>query len=202
MHALSYERNFFAICLTVVGVVGVSTNASGQSMGDAAAPLCEAGPAVSDAGFDTQSWTGPTGVGADPGAVILDDGTVPPYCAGDVFQVLGVQNPNVPGFAFTSVKAPYATPAGCPTFDSQDGHATARACLCKNCYALMDQCDALPGCLAIHKCELDAGCTDPNTCYFSGACSAQIDLWGTGSIATALTNSLGTCGKAHGCPAQ
>jgi hypothetical protein len=29
-----------------------------------------------------------------------------------------------------------------------------------------------------------------------------IDLWGTGSVATALTTAIGTCGMAHGCPAK
>lgn len=200
MRALSYERSFFAMFLVLIGVVAVSTNASGQSMGDAAAPLCDAGPAISDATFDAAPWTGPTGVGADPGAVILDDGAVPAYCGADVFQVLGVANPNVPGFAFTSLAAPYTTAAACETFAPGDGHLAARKCLCQHCYAIEQQCDALTGCRAIHKCELDSGCTNANSCYFTGACSTPIDTWGTGSVSTALTNALGTCGMAHGCP--
>jgi hypothetical protein len=205
MHPVVSKGSFLAAWLVLAGVVVASPDAAGQSAADAAALACDGGAAVSDAsGVDEfPPFVTPSGaLPADPGAVILDDGSVPAYCGGgDVFQVLGVTNPNVPGFEFTSVQPAYTTPADCAKFDSQ-GHTAAQQCLCKNCFSLEQQCDSLPGCRAIHKCELDSGCTNANTCYFAGACSSVIDLWGTGSVATALTTAIGTCGMAHGCPTK
>jgi hypothetical protein len=204
MHALSYERNFFAICLVVVGVVAISTNASGQSMGDASATACDSGVAVSDASAmdDYAAFVAPPGpLPTDKGAAVLDDGsTLPGACAGpDIFMKLGITNPNVAFFDFRTVTAPYSTPAECEKFDSQ-GHPNVHNCLCKNCFTVQQQCDALPGCRAIQKCGADSGCMGANGCYFGGACSAIIDQVGTGSVATGLTNALETCGSAHSCP--
>ena len=138
-----------------------------------------------------------------PSSYVMDDGSVPSYSGGDIFQRLCVENPNPPTFLFTSVPAPYATPAACKTFISE--HAAARSCLCEmtNCFALQQQCDALPGCREIQKCGFDTGCHDANGCYLiSGLCVAPIDKWGTGSVATALSQMLETCGQSHSCPIQ
>jgi hypothetical protein len=159
--------------------------------------------AISDAGFEVKPFQAPSGtLPPDPGAAILDDGSLPLYCAGDIFQQLGVTSPNVQGFDYSRVAAPYNTPADCTSFDSQ-GHEAAHTCLCNHCFAEQQQCDALAGCRAIQKCGQDTGCTDTTSCYYANpTCSATIDGFGTGSVATALSQTLLTCGQQNNCPKQ
>ncbi len=176
---------------------------------EAGPPSCDASLVVSDAGFDVTAFMRSDAFPADPGAVILDDGSLPAYCAGDVFQLLGVPNPNVPGYDYSQLKAPYATAADCAMYDSQ-GHAAAHTCLCNQCFVLQQQCDALPGCRAIQKCGWDVGCTDANSCYYpnpkcpgtSVGLGDIIDAQGTGRVATALSSDLLACGLKNNCPKQ
>ena len=207
MDAPVFKRSCIIALSATLGVVLLSPAASGQVLADAAVPDA-ASPscnvvAVSDAGFDVTPFQTPSGaLPPDPGAAILDDGSLPAYCGGDIFQELGVTSPNVAGFDFSSVAAPYQTPADCANFDSQ-GHEAAHTCLCNNCFADQQQCDALAGCRAIQKCGQDTGCTDTNSCYYANpTCSAIIDGFGTGSVATALSQALLTCGQQNGCPKQ
>jgi hypothetical protein len=208
MHPL-LKRSFFAVVLATAGIVVASPDAAGQSMGDASvtdasAAACDSGPAVSDASAmdDYPAFVAPPGaLPTDKGAAVLDDGSVlPGACMGpDIFAKLGITNPNITFRDYRTITAPYTTEADCEKFDSQ-GHPAVHNCLCKNCFTVQQQCDALAGCRAIQKCGADSGCMGANGCYFGGACSAVIDGVGTGSVATGLSNALQTCGAAHSCP--
>ena len=102
------------------------------------------------------------------------------------------------------LKAPYTTPAECKAFGNS-GHTAAHSCLCDACFSVQQQCDALPGCQEIQKCGFDTGCTDANSCYLvGGKCVTPINNWGTGSVATALSQALEACGSAAkpACPSQ
>ena len=199
MHPL-LKRTFFAVVLGAAGVVVASPNAAGQS-----APTCaDSGLEVSDASAmdDYPAFVTPPGpLPTDKGAAVLDDGSaLPGACMGpDIFTKLGITDPKVAFFDYRAVKAPYSSEAECEKFDAQ-GHPNVHNCLCKNCFTVQQQCDALPGCRAIQKCGADSGCSGANGCYFGGACSAVIDKVGTGSVATGLSNALQTCGAAHSCP--
>lgn len=160
---------------------------------DASGTATEDGAAVSEAGSGGLQYVQP-------------DGALPAYNAGNVYDLLCVQDPGVTFFAFDTVKQPYADAAGCMAV-KRSGHQAAYNCLCQNCFSLQQQCDALPGCQAIQKCGLDVGCTNANTCYLyagSGGCVAPINNYGTGSVSTALTQMLETCGQAASpaCPTQ
>lgn len=201
------KRSSIVAAIATVGVIVLSSAASGQVMGDAAVSdatslSCDLF-AISDAGFEVTPFRAPPEpLPPDPGTAVLDDGSLPAYCAVDVFSRLGLASPNVPWFVFSRVTAPYETPADCANFDSQ-GHPAAHTCLCNNCFAEQQQCDALAGCRAIQKCGQDTGCTDTNSCYYANpACSAIIDGFGTGSVATALSQALLTCGQQNNCPRQ
>jgi hypothetical protein len=139
-------------------------------------------------------------------AYVQPDGALPPYSAGNVYDLLCVKDPAVAFFDFASVKAPYTDAAGCMAYKrTATGHAAAFNCLCQNCFTLQQQCDALPGCQEIQKCGLDTGCTDANSCYLvQGKCVTPINNWGTGSVSTALSQMLEACGKAANpaCPSQ
>jgi len=203
MHPL-LKRSFFAVVLAAAGIVVASPDAAGQSMGDASTAACDSGPAVSDASAmdDYPAFVAPSGaLPADKGAAVLDDGSaLPGACMGpDIFTKLGITNPKIDFFDYRSVATPYATEAECMAYNNQ-GHPAVHNCLCKNCFTVQQQCDALPGCRAIQKCGADSGCMGANGCYFGGACSAIIDGVGTGSVATGLSNALQTCGSAHSCP--
>jgi hypothetical protein len=88
--------------------------------------------------------------------------------------------------------------ASCVAYAGSEGHATVHTCFCNSCFDLMQQCDALQGCREILKCELDSGCTDSTSCYLlpGAPCASVIDAWGTGSVATALTQYITACGSA------
>jgi hypothetical protein len=88
---------------------------------------------------------------------------------------------------------------------TKNGHTAAHSCMCQNCFALQQQCDALPGCQEIEKCAFDTGCNSANACYLTnGKCVAPINNWGTGSVSTALSSNLQTCGNMANpaCPTQ
>jgi hypothetical protein len=132
---------------------------------------------------------------------VQDDGSLPLYSGGNVFQALCVADPTVADpttkpFSFTSVAAPYTDVTGCLAYNDE-GHAAAHACFCNKCFTLVQQCDALEGCREASKCGLDHNCTDPTTCYFS-SCTTVIDKWANTSAATFLSSKLEGCG----CPTQ
>jgi hypothetical protein len=151
--------------------------------------------------------TGDDGGGSTtfPGPV-QDDGALPTYTGPDIFQALclddpGKTDPLAKPFRFDQVQAPYTTMDACVAYDSGSGHPAVHSCFCNNCFALVQQCDALPGCKEVLKCGLDnyTACADPSTCYFT-ACTSIIDKWANTSLATYLTRILQTCGTDHQCP--
>jgi hypothetical protein len=161
------------------------------------APDGASAPDSQDGSADAEGGTS-EGVG-----FVQDDGGLPSYTGPDIFEFLCVEPPDVTPFSYAAVKAPYTTAAACKAFDSAVGHETARACLCDSCFALQQQCDALEGCQAIQKCSWDTGCHDSNSCYLvQGLCTTPINNAGTGSVSTALSTALETCGNSHMCPAQ
>ncbi len=179
------------------GSSAVSEAGSDAGAGDGAAP-CTA--TAYDAATEASVFNY-TGVWSTA-APALDDGGVFSTCS-NVFSLLGVTDPNVPGFSYTTVASPYPDMAGCHAYDAQ-GHKGPHDCLCDNCFTLQQQCDALQGCKAIQKCGEDSGCTDPNSCYLipGAPCTTIIDQWGNGSVSTALVQLIETCGQAHKCPTQ
>jgi hypothetical protein len=124
-----------------------------------------------------------------------------PSFSGDIFAQIMITKPSVSNFAYDAVMARYADVAECKMFDPR-GHQAVHDCYCDKCFSLIQECDALVSCQAITKCFWDAGCTDSNSCYFSGTCSAPVDKYGTHSVGTYLANALGTCRMNNGCPAQ
>jgi hypothetical protein len=224
------RRIFFAACILAIG--GVAARPAGADPGDGGGGDAGLDASTADASPGDASPTADTGVeteAAAPGldatvadanvdggtasddssmgvsTYVMDDGALPTYSGTDIFQRLCVDNPDAAEFSFSSVASPYATGdvTACTNFVA--GHTAARACLCKNCFTLQQQCDALPGCREIQKCGLDSGCTDANSCYLlNGACVTPINNWGTGSVATALSQLLDSCGQAANpiCPAQ
>jgi hypothetical protein len=115
-----------------------------------------------------------------------------------------------PPFLFDKVADPYTVDSGqaCEAFSTD--YPTSRACLCTNCYNLMHQCDALPGCIEIRACIWKSGCQDTNSCYLlktSGdptGCVDVIDKWGNTGDDVAIATSLLQCGQkaTPACPAQ
>jgi hypothetical protein len=223
MQAFLTRRGIFAASmLTISAIAATSTHASADDAGVVddggaadATPLDSAteagsvpdatGATGSDATVAATDASAEAATGSGLPMYITPDGGPPAYSGGDIFQRLCVQNPGVMNFSFTTVIAPYAAPASCKTYNDE-GHNAAHSCMCDNCFTLMQQCDALPGCREILKCQWDAGCTDSTTCYLApGApCAAPIDAWGTGSVSTALTQYLTTCGAkaTPPCPTQ
>jgi hypothetical protein len=143
---------------------------------------------------------------ADGGGIYSKLGVPPPAASAD-----GGLTPQP--FDFKDVKSPYDDVASCKTFSSadvpKDFHSDQRACLCDNCFDLMQECDALQGCQQIMKCILDIQCTDSNSCYLAPqktaldpdgkGCVEVIDRWGNAGVATALSNNIGTCSTPAGC---
>ncbi len=213
MHPLASRRSVFAACILAIGGMAADPDGGTDAMAADDAAM-EAGPAEASTTTTPDATTTPVDAasGPDDAALLSDvpqyvqpDGALPAYNAGNVYDLLCVQDPGVVPFDFSAIKAPYTTPADCKTFNPSEGHATARACLCDNCFSLQQQCDALPGCQDIQKCGLDTGCTDADSCYLiNGKCVTQINNWGTGSVATALSQMLDVCGQAAipACPAQ
>jgi hypothetical protein len=221
------RRIFFAACILAIG--GVAARPAGADPGDGGVDDAGVDASTSDASPGDASPTADTGVeteAAAPGmdatvvgdagaasddssmgvsTYVMDDGALPTYSGGDIFQRLCVDNPDPANFSFSSVATPYANGdvTACTNFVAE--HTAARACLCQNCFTLQQQCDALPGCREIQKCGFDKGCTDANSCYLiQGLCVTPINNWGTGSVATALSQLVDTCGQAASpaCPAQ
>jgi len=224
-HAVPARHQLLAVCVLAIGAVAAAPNDAevdddASTAADATAASADATTAPADASATTDATVGnvaPTpessvpdgneGDASDDGPqYVTPDGSLPPYSAGNVYQLLCVADPDETDFNFSTIAAPYADTAGCMAFNPMsEGHATARACLCQNCFALQQQCDALPGCQQIQKCGFDTGCNSPDTCYLiGGACATQIDNWGVGSVATALTQMLETCGQSASpaCPVQ
>jgi hypothetical protein len=206
MQPLTSRRSVFLACILAIGGMAADPDGGDAAASqDAAPPDASTAPADATVGDDASSEAASDAAAAsDAVQYVTPDGASPPYSAGNVYDLLCVQDPNVTPFAFNTVKTPYTTPAECKAFGTS-GHMAAHACLCDACFVLQQQCDALPGCQEIQKCGFDTGCTDPNSCYLIGAkCATQIDNWGTGSVSTALTQLLENCGKAASpaCPAQ
>src|SRR5207245_1281372 len=128
--------------LAGVGAVAAGHDAAGQScpeggLLDAAAPMSYVKPTpatcdpsrylpsdvVRTNGPDPSTWPGPPAYDAGP-----------PSFPGDIYQALGITNPNASTFSYATVQAPYADQAGCLQFDAQ-GHQAVHDCLCNSCFA-------------------------------------------------------------------
>jgi hypothetical protein len=211
MQPLTSRRSVFVACILAIGGMAADPDGGADAasddasvdagaMVDASAPVdaTVADGASPDAASDDAA-TVSTGL-----QYVTPDGALPPYSAGNVYDLLCVADPGVVPFAYDTVKAPYTTPAECKTFANAD-HAAARSCLCDNCFTLQQQCDALEGCKTIQACGFKTGCSDANSCYLvQGLCAPQITEYGTGSVSTALSQLLENCGKAAtpACPTQ
>ncbi|MGH7436839.1 MAG: hypothetical protein ACRENE_14290 [Polyangiaceae bacterium] len=183
-----------------MAIVGVGTRAQ-------AAPCAPAAPLIAPG---VTGWAGPPG---QDGA--LDDGQVPSFSgSGDIWTTVNalpggtaIDKSSIPAFFdYTTVTAPYADAAGCMAYNNE-GHQAQHDCLCQNCFTLMQECDAQPGCQAIWKCSADANCTDANSCYLlpGAPCVLPINNYGTGSVETGLEQALGACGaavKPTACPSN
>jgi len=138
--------------------------------------------------------------------------------APDIFAKLGIAPPSSTfadggatpqPFAYDEVQAPYSDAAGCKAFSSQTAQAT-RDCLCDNCFALEQQCDALDHCIEIVDCGNRIGCTDAYSCYLTPAksaadptgagCVTEIDSAGNGSVSAALSLQIQQCRATSKCP--
>lgn len=207
---------FAAAILTICGIAVTSGHAAADDAGadggtgDDAGQL-DASPGVgdgatgADATVAADGGVGEAAAGDDAfdlyaltdAGPVQDDGSLPVYTGGNVFQALcladpAVADPTAKPFSFTTVTAPYADAAGCLAYNDE-GHASVHACYCNQCFALVQQCDALQGCRGIMKCGLDHGCTNPTTCYFT-SCTTVIDKWANTSTASFLTAKLDGCG--------
>ena len=217
MHPLASRRSVFAACILAIGARaadpdGGTDAAAAQDASADATAAADATTTTPDATVTPPadaSGSGEDGAAASEGGsgglqYVQPDGALPPYSAGNVYDLLCMKDPSAAFFDFSTVKAPYTDVAGCMAFP-RPGHATAYSCLCQNCFSLQQQCDALPGCQAIQKCGLDTGCTDANSCYLvAGSCVAPINNYGTGSVSTALSQMLEVCGKGANpaCPSR
>lgn len=211
MHPLASRRSVFAACILAIGGMAADPDGGDAAAADASVDAAQAVDATTTTPDATvappadASGTMSDGAVASTGSqYVLPDGALPPYSAGNIYDLLCVQDPGIVPFDFTKVKAPYADMAGCIAFD-KTGHTAAHSCLCQNCFTLQQQCDALPGCQEIEKCAFDTGCNSANACYLSnGKCVAPINNWGTGSVSTALSSYLQTCGNMANpaCPTQ
>jgi hypothetical protein len=208
---------FAAAILTICGIAVTSGHAAADDAGidagidggpldaspDAVAPDLDAtvtAPTEAGAALDAATADEFDLFTADAGP-IQDDGSLPVYTGPNIFQQLCVQDPTLVDpttkpFSFDTVTAPYTTPAECLNYNNE-GHAAAHNCYCNQCFALVQQCDALEGCKEIMKCGLDNNCTNPTTCYFT-SCTTVIDKWANTSTATFLTFKLEGCG----CPSK
>jgi len=225
MQAFVAKRGTFAAAILVItGIATSPSHAAADDAGadgsapddagqvdasqDASAIAVDAGSGVVDATVPAEGSVGDDGSGdefdlytLDGAGPVQDDGSLPVYTGGNIYQLLCVADPTIADpttkpFSFTSVTAPYTTVAGCLAYNNE-GHATAHNCFCNQCFTLVQQCDALEGCRESMKCGLDNNCTDPTTCYFS-SCTTVIDKWANTSAATFLSAKLESCG----CPTQ
>ena len=217
MQSIASRRGLFVACILAIGAVATSPAVADSDAAPESGAPDDAGPngdaqAATEAGA-TNDATAATpdatvGTSGEGGAALDDamasngvpyvtpDAAFPPYTGGNIFQLLCVDDPKGATFNFNTVKAPYDA-AGCKAYDPY-GHKAVHDCYCDNCGDLMAQCDALPGCQQILKCELDSGCTSPTACYLTPInppCATVINEWGTGSVATALTQYLQQCGQ-------
>jgi hypothetical protein len=221
---LARRGMFAAAVLTISGIAATSGHASADDGGatddagqldaalDAAGPdgagsldatvpqpdatVPDASQGAADGGGDAAS----NFLESDAGPV-QDDGSLPAYTGGNIFQALCLQDPAVADptakpFAFNTVTAAYNSPADCLKYNDE-GQPAMHSCYCNQCYSLMQQCDSLQGCREILSCALMnlSACQDPSTCYFT-ACTAVIDKWANTSTDSFLPFELLTCGNA------
>lgn len=163
---------------------------------DATVPLPDAGQGTAEGGGDD----GPSFYESEAGPV-QDDGSLPVYTGGNIFQALCLQDPAIADptakpFAFDTVMPAYTSPADCLKYNDE-GQPALHSCFCNSCYSLMQQCDSLQGCREILKCALTnlMACQDPSNCYFT-ACTTVIDKWANTSTDSFLPFELVTCGNA------
>jgi hypothetical protein len=140
--------------------------------------------------------------GGETGDPSADPLAPPPRTSGTIFKDLGVDEPKRDETRFEEVAAPYADEAGCKAFDTK--FPEAHDCQCENCFALQQQCDALPGCIEIAECGIEIGCTDAYSCYLTAPAGKQqcvpiIDRWGNTGTASALSLALSGCSGASKC---
>lgn len=107
-------------------------------------------------------------------------------------------------FQFDELELPYEDSDACLVFqDEENGNTSDEVmCLCDGCLELMQECDALPGCIEIRACILESGCTDANSCYlvpFVAPCTDVIDKYGNSSVATAISTALMDCATENAC---
>jgi hypothetical protein len=214
------RRSLFAASLLALFGLAANPNDAGSDAG----PVADAAPDVTpaDAANDASSVldaTVPTADGAADGAAsaaetgtpetpegmgfVQDDGGLPTYTGPNIFGILCMEPPDTTPLSYADMKAPYTTAAECKTFAPEEGHSTARSCLCDSCFTLQQQCDTLAGCRTIQECGWKTGCHDSNSCYLvQGLCANEINNAGTGSVSTALSQAIETCASSNMCPVQ
>jgi hypothetical protein len=225
---LARRGMFAAAVLTISGIAATSGHAAaddGGTSGDAGQldAALDAGSPLGDASLDatvppfdatvpSDAEQGTAEGGGDDAAAaaeflasdagpVQDDGSLPVYTGGNIFQALCLQDPAVADptakpFAFDTVTASYNSPADCLKYNDE-GQPGLHSCYCNQCFSLMQQCDSLEGCREILKCALAnlSACQDPSTCYFT-ACTTVIDKWANTSTNSFLPFELLTCGNA------
>src|SRR5579859_3176927 len=125
MHPLASRRSVFAACILAIG--GMAADPDGGADAAAAEDASADGAPSADATTlpdatvtppgDDASGTGDGALASDAAQYVLPDAAVPAYNAGNIYDLLCVQDPGVVPFDYSAVKAPYADVAGCIAFD-------------------------------------------------------------------------------------
>jgi hypothetical protein len=106
-------------------------------------------------------------------------------------------------YKFSELELPYETPEQCIEHAETELDDTTDeiACLCEKCLELMQECDALAGCVEIRECVRTSGCTNEFSCYLipGAPCQETIDKWGNASLATTVSVGLMDCRTAEQC---
>jgi hypothetical protein len=228
MHAFLARRSLFVASVLAIGAIAATAPAAADDAGtddagdasmedasttmDSMAPVQDATVGTADAAPTPDAGPVDEGDGsfdlyASDAGPPQDDGSLPTYSGPNIFQSLCVEDPAIADptaapFAFTTVQAPYTTPAQCMNY-ADEGHPAIHNCYCQNCFNLIQQCDALPGCKEILQCAFanPKACQTASNCYFT-ACSTVIDKWANTSLASFLTSELETCATTNNCPMQ
>lgn len=103
---------------------------------------------------------------------------------------------------FGMFEEPYETVEQCIAFSEERGVLyDATACACENCFATMQECDVLDGCIAIRSCGFSTGCRGAFECYLlpGAPCVEVINDYGNASVAAAITLDLSECQTASAC---
>jgi hypothetical protein len=106
------------------------------------------------------------------------------------------------GRDFSELEKPYENAAECVQHlddigDINDGIS----CMCESCLEVMQECDALEGCVEIRRCGYETGCRGAFECYLvpPSPCAEVIDRWGNATIAAERSLAVSDCEVANGC---